>query len=230
MRGLIVGAMTEKLKSAKILVPFDGSNPMAIMLVGVNGSGKTTTAAKLTKLGKAHGRRIVLGAADTFRAGAIDQLQRWAERLTVPVIAHQPHSDPGAVVYDTFVSAHAASADLVIIDTAGRLQNRHNLMQELRKMRRIFDSKGNGFETFVILVMDGSTGQNGIIQARMFTEAVDCCGVIITKLDGSSKAGFALAITEELGLPILWVCNGEGVDDMEPFSPEDFSKRLLSTE
>ncbi len=202
---------------------------LSVMVVGVNGSGKTTTVAKLAQLGILHKRRVMLGGADTFRAGAIEQISLWAKKLQVPVITNSPNSDPGSVVYDTLSSAQRSKSDMVLIDTAGRLQNRHNLMQELKKMQKILYSrcKDLSFTPVVLLVIDASTGQNGITQAKLFTEAVDSAGVIITKMDGSAKAGFALSIVEELKLPILWIGNGEALNNLELFSASNFAKRLI---
>ncbi len=202
--------------------------PTVIMIVGVNGSGKTTTIAKLAKRYRDQGLNVILGAADTFRAAAIEQLQVWGERLGVPVIAGQPGSDPGAVTYDTVQAAVARGMDLALIDTAGRLHTRYNLMEELKKVRRVASKALFGAPHRVWLVMDATTGQNALQQAKAFKDAVSVTGVILAKLDSSAKGGMAFAIQQQLGLPILFAGLGEGPDDLEPFDPEAFVNGILN--
>ncbi|HEY58738.1 MAG TPA: signal recognition particle-docking protein FtsY [Anaerolineae bacterium] len=202
--------------------------PTVIMIVGVNGSGKTTTIAKLAHRYQAQGLKVILGAADTFRAAAIDQLKVWGERLGVPVIAGQPGGDPGAVAYDTVQAAVARGMDLAFIDTAGRLHTRYNLMEELKKVRRAAAKALFGAPHRVWLVMDATTGQNALQQAKAFQQAVSVNGIILAKLDSSAKGGMAFAIQKELGLPILFAGLGERPEDLEPFNPEAFVQGILT--
>ena len=202
--------------------------PTVILIVGVNGSGKTTTIAKLAKRYRDQGMKVILGAADTFRAAAIEQLKVWGDRLGVPVIAGQPGGDPGAVAYDTVKAAVARGADLAFIDTAGRLHTRYNLMEELKKVRRAASKALFGAPHRVWLVMDATTGQNALQQARAFQRAVSVNGVILAKLDSSAKGGMAFAIQRELGLPILFAGLGEKPEDLALFDPESFVKGILS--
>jgi len=202
--------------------------PAVLLMVGVNGSGKTTTAAKLAKLLRDRDRRRpILAAADTFRAAAIDQLQEWGKRLSVDVIAGQPDGDPGAVVYDAIAAARSRGCDLVIVDTAGRLHTKFNLMEELKKVRGVAAKASSGAPHGVLLVLDSTTGQNGLAQAKAFAEAVGVTGLVLAKLDGSAKGGVAFAIHRELGLPIVFAGLGEKVDDLVPFDPEAFVEGLL---
>ena len=204
---------------------------MAIVLVvGVNGAGKTTSIAKLAHAFKQDGATVVLGAADTFRAAATDQLKVWAERVGVRVVAHKPGADPGAVVFDTLSAAEGARADFVIIDTAGRLQTKSNLMEELKKMHRIIqrNHEDGPHETF--LVLDATTGQNGLSQSRAFASAVGVTGIILAKLDGTAKGGIAFAIAHELGIPVRFIGTGEKVTDLAPFDADDFVDSLLARE
>jgi fused signal recognition particle receptor len=205
--------------------------PAVILLVGVNGSGKTTTAAKLGKIFADQGLKVILAAADTYRAAAIDQLQVWADRLSLPVIAGQPDSDPGAVAYDAVQAAVARSLDIVLIDTAGRLHTRYNLMEELKKVHRVVGKALPGAPHAVYLVLDATTGQNALHQAKAFQEAVQVSGIILTKLDSSARGGMAFAIQSELNLPILYVGLGEKPEDLQIFDPEKFvDSILLATE
>ena len=201
--------------------------PTIILIVGVNGSGKTTTIAKLGKYFSDQGKSVILGAADTFRAAAVDQLQIWARRVNLPIITGQSGGDPGAVAYDTVKSAEARKFDLAIIDTAGRLHTRFNLMEELKKVNRVVAKALPGAPHHVWLVMDATTGQNALQQARAFKEAVDVTGVILAKLDSSARGGMAFAIQRELDLPILFAGLGEGLDDLQPFNPEAFVSGIL---
>jgi fused signal recognition particle receptor len=204
------------------------STPFVIMLVGVNGSGKTTTIAKLGQKYAASGKKVQLVAADTFRAAAVDQLQVWAERLNIPIITGKSGSDPGAVVYDAIQSAIARQIDILLIDTAGRLHTRYNLMEELKKVFRVAGKAMEGAPHATWLVLDATTGQNALLQARSFKEAVNVSGIILAKLDSSAKGGMAFAIQEELGLPILFAGLGESPDDLQPFDPDEFIKSILN--
>ena len=202
--------------------------PTVILLVGVNGSGKTTTAAKLGRHFADKGKRVLLIAADTFRAAAVDQLQVWAERLNLPVVAGQMGSDPGAVVYDGVQSAVAKGFDLVLVDTAGRLHTRYNLMEELKKVQRVAGKALSGAPHAVWLVLDATTGQNALVQARAFKEVVGVTGVTLAKLDSSARGGMAFAIQSELALPILFAGLGEKAEDLTPFDPDAFVKGILA--
>jgi fused signal recognition particle receptor len=204
------------------------AKPCVIMLVGVNGSGKTTTAAKLGRRFADEGKRVLLVAADTFRAAAVDQLQIWAERLDIPILAGQMGSDPGAVVYDGIQSAIAKNYDLVLVDTAGRLHTRYNLMEELKKVYRVAGKALAGAPHAVWLILDATTGQNALVQARSFKEAVNVNGVILAKLDSSARGGMVFAIQHELGLPVLFAGLGEKAEDLTPFDPEAFVKGILT--
>src|SRR3990172_3989536 len=203
------------------------AKPGVVMLVGVNGSGKTTTAAKLARYFQRQKRSVLLGAADTFRAAAVEQLQVWGERLDVPVIAGQPNAAPGAVAHDAVAAAKARNVDVLIVDTAGRLQTKHNLMEELKKVRGVIARGLPGAPHETLLVLDAVTGQNALSQARAFKDAVGVTGVILAKLDGSAKGGMAFAIRQELGLPISFVGTGEQFEDFEAFDPEKFVEGLL---
>jgi fused signal recognition particle receptor len=202
--------------------------PLAVtFLVGVNGSGKTTTAAKLAAREKEAGRRVLLAAADTFRAGAIEQLQTWADRLGVPVVSHREGADPSAVLFDALSAARARQTRSLIVDTAGRLHTKKNLMEELAKMRRIAAREVAGAPHQTLLVLDATTGVNGLTQARRFVEAAGADGVVLTKLDGSARGGIVLAIYRELRLPVLYVGVGETVEDLVPFDPSEYASALL---
>ena len=201
--------------------------PAVILLVGVNGSGKTTTAAKLGHIYAGNGKKVMLAAADTFRAAAIDQLQVWGDRLNLPVIAGQPESDPGAVAYDAVQAAIARKMDVLLIDTAGRLHTRYNLMEELKKVLRVVNKALPGAPHAVLLVLDATTGQNALLQARAFQQAVNATGVILTKLDSSARGGMAFAIQKELGLPIYYAGLGEQPEDLQPFDRDEFVKNIL---
>lgn len=201
--------------------------PMVMLVVGVNGAGKTTTIGKLALRFQNIGRRIILCAADTFRAAAADQLTVWAERARVPIVKHAEGADPAAVVYDGIQSAKAQGADLLIVDTAGRLHNKKNLMDELNKMRRVIDREFPEADVRCMLVMDATTGQNGLAQARAFKEVCEIGGIILTKLDGTAKGGIALAIRQELEVPVWYIGVGEGIDDLQPFNAKDFVEALF---
>lgn len=208
----------------------DAPEMTIILVVGVNGAGKTTSIAKLSHALKRDGATVVLGAADTFRAAATDQLKVWGERIGVRVVAHQPGADPGAVVFDTLSAAESSKADFVIVDTAGRLHTKANLMEELKKMHRIIQRNhpDGPHETF--LVLDATTGQNGLMQAKTFAEAVGVTGIVLAKLDGTAKGGIAFAIAHELGIPVRFIGTGEKMDDLAPFDAEDFVDSLLARE
>ncbi len=201
--------------------------PMVMLVVGVNGVGKTTTIGKLAMRFQNIGRKVMLCAGDTFRAAAAEQLTVWAERARVPIIKHAEGADPAAVVFDGIQSAKAQGADLLIIDTAGRLHNKKNLMDELAKMRRVIDREYPEADTRCILVLDATTGQNGLMQARAFKEVAEINGIILTKLDGTAKGGIALAIRQELAVPVWYIGVGEGIEDLQPFVAKDFVEALF---
>jgi fused signal recognition particle receptor len=199
-----------------------------VLVVGVNGSGKTTSIAKLARYHQDRGRRVLLAAADTFRAAAIDQLKIWGQRLGVDVVAHQPGGDPGAVVYDAIEAGRARGSDLLIIDTAGRLHTKYNLMEELKKLRRVAAGRIPEAPQEVILVLDATTGQNALTQAKYFQEAVEVTGVFVAKLDGTAKGGVVFAIAKELGIPIQYVGTGERLEDLTEFDAEEFVEGLFA--
>jgi len=202
--------------------------PFVVLVVGVNGTGKTTSCGKLGKFFVDQGKSVVLAAADTFRAAAIEQLKIWGERIGATVIAHGEGADPGAVAFDAVSHAAAKGKDVVIIDTAGRLHTKKNLIEELRKIHRVVKKKVADAPHETLLVIDATTGQNGLVQAKIFKEAVDVTGIVLTKLDGTAKGGITLAIAKELGIPIKFVGIGEGEDDLKPFDPQAFVEVLLS--
>ena len=205
------------------------SRPTVIILVGVNGSGKTTSAAKLAHLYQSEGKSVLLVAADTYRAAAIDQLRVWAERADVPMVAGQPGGDPGAAAYDGIASAVSRKRDVVIVDTAGRLHTKYNLMEEIKKIHRVSGKALEGAPHATWLVLDATTGQNALQQAKAFQEAVTVDGVILAKLDSSAKGGMAFAIKDQLGLPILYAGLGEGIDDLRRFDPEAFVDGIIAS-
>ena len=219
MRNLLDGYGPSDVDRTRILT--------VILVVGVNGSGKTTTIAKLAYYYKQQGKRVVLAAADTFRAAAIDQLKIWGERAGCPVIAHQPDADPGAVVFDAIKSALARKADIVIIDTAGRLHTKYNLMKELEKLKSIAQKQVHAAPHETLLVLDASTGQNALVQAKYFKESVAITGVVLSKLDGTAKGGVVFAIGKELGVPVRFVGVGEQLEDLMPFDSELFVEGLF---
>jgi fused signal recognition particle receptor len=225
-QALLRGELLARL-STPDFTNFGKSQPTIILLVGVNGSGKTTTAAKLGKIYSDSGKKVLLAAADTYRAAAIDQLQVWADRLNLPVVAGQPDSDPGAVAYDAVQSAIAKNYNIVLVDTAGRLHTRYNLMEELKKVHRVVGKALPGAPHEVYLVLDATTGQNALHQAKAFQEAVKVNGVILTKLDSSARGGMAFAIQKELGLPILYIGLGEKSEDLQVFDPQKFVDSIL---
>jgi len=205
----------------------EAHGPTVLSIVGVNGTGKTTTSAKLAHWFQARGQIALLAACDTFRAAAIEQLKLWGQRLKVPVVAGEYGADPAAVAHDAITAALARKADYLLVDTAGRLHTKHNLMQELQKLHRVMAKKLAGAPHEVLLVLDGSTGMNALNQAREFNKAVKLTGLIITKLDGTSKGGMVVAIQNELGLPIKFIGVGEQPDDLQPFDAKQFAAALF---
>ena len=206
------------------------TKPSMILVIGVNGVGKTTSIGKIANMYKNQGKSVILGAADTFRAAAAEQLTIWANRAEVPIIKHHEGADPSAVVYDTITAAKSKGSDVIICDTAGRLHNKKNLMDELSKMSRIIDRELPDADKEVLLVLDATTGQNAVNQAREFKQAAGISGIILTKLDGTARGGVVLAINQELGIPVKLIGVGEQIDDLQDFSPEDFAKALFSEE
>jgi len=203
------------------------SNPLIIMIVGVNGTGKTTSIAKLAKLYSDQGKKVMVAACDTFRAAALEQLSIWAQRAGVDIVKSQPNQDPASVAFDAVKSALAKKIDVVIVDTAGRLHTKYNLMEELKKIKRVMGKSLEGAPQEVFLVLDATTGQNGISQAKMFDEAVGLTGIILAKLDGTAKGGIVIAIANELKIPVRYVGLGEKIDDLEEFDPKDFVEALF---
>ncbi len=201
--------------------------PAVIMVIGVNGVGKTTSIGKLAARLKGEGKKVILGAADTFRAAAIDQLAIWAERSGIDIIKHQEGSDPAAVVFDTIAAAKARGSDVIILDTAGRLHNKKNLMDELEKISRVIQRELGEASIETLLVLDATTGQNAVTQSKLFCETASITGIILTKLDGSAKGGIVLAISHEQNIPVKLIGVGEGIEDLQNFDPEAFSKALF---
>ena len=228
LRGLIKEHLLEVLQAAERPMPRVAEAPAVVMVVGVNGAGKTTTIGKLAHRYQAEGRSVLLCAADTFRAAAIEQLEVWGQRTRTEVIRQKPGADPSAVLFDSLQAARARKIDYVIIDTAGRLQTKDNLMAELAKMKRTATRVVEGAPHEVLLVLDGTTGQNGLEQARKFTETAGVTGIVLTKLDGTAKGGVVVPIVRELGLPIRYIGVGEQLDDLLPFEPERFIESLFA--
>lgn len=202
-------------------------SPTVILVIGVNGVGKTTSIGKLAARLKGEGKKVLLCAGDTFRAAAADQLEIWANRAGVPIVRQHEGADPGAVLFDALQAAKARDVDVVLCDTAGRLHNKQNLMNELAKLRKIIDRELPEAGRETLLVLDATTGQNGIIQARSFKETAGLTGIVLTKLDGTAKGGIVIAIARELGVPVKFVGVGEGIDDLKPFDPEEFVNDLF---
>lgn len=227
LRGLIQQHLLEILQSTERPIPHVDDPPAVVMVVGVNGAGKTTSIGKLAHRYKTEGRTVLLCAADTFRAAAIEQLEIWGERTATEVVRQKPGADPSAVLFDAVHAARARKTDYVIVDTAGRLQTKANLMAELEKMRRTAGRVIPGAPHEVLLVLDATTGQNGLEQARRFTETSGVTGIILAKLDGTAKGGVVIAIARELNLPIRYVGIGEKIDDLLPFDPEKFIQSLF---
>jgi fused signal recognition particle receptor len=227
LRGLIQQHLLEILQATERPLPHVDQPPAVVMVVGVNGAGKTTSIGKLASRYKAEGRSVLLCAADTFRAAAIEQLEIWGDRTATEVIRQKPGADPSAVLFDALHAARARNVDYVIVDTAGRLQTKANLMAELEKMRRTASRVIPGAPHEVLLVLDATTGQNGLEQARRFTETSGVTGIVLAKLDGTAKGGVVIAIARELNLPIRYVGIGEKIDDLVPFDPEKFIASLF---
>ena len=206
------------------------TKPSVILVIGVNGVGKTTTIGKMAANFKAQGKKVILGAADTFRAAAIEQLQIWADRSGVDIVKHGQGADPAAVVFDTVSAAKARGADIVICDTAGRLHNKKHLMEELAKIGRVIDRELPDADKEILLVVDATTGQNAVNQAREFKSAAGITGIVLTKLDGTARGGVVLAIREDLQVPVKFVGVGEGIDDLQPFDPVAFAAGLFEEE
>jgi fused signal recognition particle receptor len=217
----------KNLSSNQSALRTQASGPTVVSIVGVNGTGKTTTGAKLAHWIQARGKTALLAACDTFRAAAIEQLKLWGQRLDIPVVAGDYGADPAAVAHDALTAALARKTDYLLVDTAGRLHTKHNLMQELQKLHRVMAKKLPGAPHEVLLVLDGSTGMNALNQAREFNKAVPLTGLVITKLDGTSKGGMVVAIQKELGLPIKFVGVGEEPDDLQPFDAKQFAAALF---
>ena len=203
------------------------TTPSIIMVIGVNGAGKTTTIGKLCHQLKFEGKKVIVAAADTFRAAAIDQLQVWTERAGVDIVKHAEGSDPGAVVYDAISAAKARNCDVLVIDTAGRLHNKKNLMDELAKINRIMSTQAEGCSKEVLLVLDATTGQNAVNQARLFSETAEITGIVLTKLDGTAKGGIVISIMNELNIPVKLIGVGEKIDDLQPFDSKSFVTALF---
>jgi fused signal recognition particle receptor len=233
VRTALQGVLTEQLRKVpqSAIAGIGGSNagdsPHVVLFLGVNGVGKTTTIGKLAALYRRDGKRVLLVAADTFRAAAGDQLELWGKRVGAEVIKHQTGADPAAVAFDGLAAARARKADIVLVDTAGRLHTKINLMDELRKIKRTIEKSLPGAPQEVLLVLDATVGQNGLAQARQFHEAVGVTGVVLTKLDGTAKGGIVVAIVGELGIPVRYVGVGESVEDLQAFDPEAFVEALL---
>jgi fused signal recognition particle receptor len=213
-----------------ILEPVVASPPKVVLVIGVNGSGKTTSIAKLAYAAKNEGKSVILAAGDTFRAAAIDQLQTWADRIGVEVVAHQPGADPGAVVYDAMAAAKSRQVQLLIVDTAGRLHTKFNLMEELKKIKRVTAKTDASAPHEIILVLDATTGQNGLSQAKNFTEATGVTSIFLAKLDGTAKGGIALAICDQLKIPVKYIGVGEHAEDMAGFDARSFVEALSGGE
>ena len=217
--------ITEMLGAQEEVLEFH--KPEVILVVGVNGVGKTTTIAKLAHYYAEQGKKVIIAAGDTFRAAASEQLSIWADRVGVSIVKHKEGADPAAVVFDACASAIAKEADLVIVDTAGRLHTKVNLMEELKKIGRVADKQILGAPHQTLLVLDGTTGQNAVSQAKLFGEAVPVTGIVVTKLDGTAKGGVVISIKEELGVPVRWIGVGEQMDDLRPFNAKEFANALF---
>lgn len=225
IKGLLAETVAEMLRGGQELRLT--TKPSVILVIGVNGVGKTTTIGKLAARFRDEGKKVILGAADTFRAAAIEQLEIWADRSGADIVKHTQGADPAAVVFDSVAAAKARGADVVICDTAGRLHNKKNLMDELAKINRIIDRELPEADKEVLLVLDATTGQNAVNQAREFKNAAGITGIVLTKLDGTARGGVVLAIREDLDVPVKFIGVGEGVDDLQPFDSEDFARGLF---
>ena len=224
-REVLAGILAGCMRPERAFLP--EGEPAVLLIVGVNGVGKTTSIGKMAAHYKSEGRKPMMAAADTFRAAAAEQLSVWAECAGVPIIKHGEGADPAAVVFDAIASFKAKGCDLLLCDTAGRLHNKKNLMSELEKIRRVIARELPGMHTEVLLVLDATTGQNAIAQARVFGESAGLTGVVLTKLDGTAKGGMTVAIKQELGLPVRFVGVGEGIDDLQPFDADAFARALI---
>ncbi len=229
VKELLMQQMAELLETGDLSIT-DPDRMSIVMMIGVNGAGKTTTIGKLSAQLKASGKKVILAAADTFRAAAIDQLRVWSERAGVEMISHQEGADPGAVVYDAAAAAKSRHADVLICDTAGRLHHKKNLMAELNKLFRILEREFPEARREVLLVLDATTGQNALMQAKLFAESAPITGIVLTKLDGTAKGGVVIAIASELGIPVKYIGVGESIEDLQPFHPQEFARALLSEE
>ncbi|WP_432627487.1 signal recognition particle-docking protein FtsY [Brotaphodocola sp.] len=227
-RKLLIDSIREQMNLGENAYEFENRKSV-VLVIGVNGVGKTTSVGKLAGQLKDEGKKVILAAADTFRAAAIEQLTEWANRAGVEIIAQQEGSDPAAVIYDAVAAAKSRHADVLICDTAGRLHNKKNLMEELRKINRIIDKEYPDAYRETLVVLDGTTGQNAMAQAKQFMEVADITGIILTKLDGTAKGGIAVAIQSELGIPVKYVGVGEKIEDLQKFDSEDFVKALFET-
>ncbi len=225
-RQLLIDSMKEQMSLSENAYEFENKKSV-LLIVGVNGVGKTTSVGKLAGQIKGMGKKVLLAAADTFRAAAIEQLTEWANRSGVEIIAQQEGSDPAAVVFDAVTAAKARNTDVLICDTAGRLHNKKNLMEELRKINRVIDREYPDCYKETLVVLDGTTGQNALVQAKQFCEVTDVTGIILTKLDGTAKGGIAIAIMSELGIPVKYIGVGEKIDDLQKFDPNDFIDALF---
>ncbi|MCL1935665.1 MAG: signal recognition particle-docking protein FtsY [Defluviitaleaceae bacterium] len=225
VRELIQSEISTLLKEDNKEINFE--KPTVILIVGVNGVGKTTTIGKLSYYFKSNGKKVMLAAADTFRAAAIDQLEIWSERTKVDIIKHKENSDPSAVVFDAVNAAKARNVDILIVDTAGRLHNKKNLMEELRKIKKVISRGYEDSNIEVFLVLDANTGQNALLQAKAFSEVTDVTGLVITKLDSTAKGGIIIAVKHQMGIPIHFVGLGENIEDLIPFDSDSFSKALF---
>ncbi len=228
VRRLLKEIVSEMLRGGQELNM--ATKPSVILVIGVNGVGKTTTIGKMAARFKAEGKKVVLGAADTFRAAAIEQLDIWAKRAGCDIVKHAQDADPAAVVFDAIAAAKARGADVVICDTAGRLHNKSNLMNELAKISRVIERELPDADREVLLVLDATTGQNAVNQAREFKNAAGITGIVLTKLDGTARGGVVLAIREDLQVPVKFIGVGEGVDDLQPFDPDEFANGLFGEE
>ena len=227
VEAFVKAQLREMLSDTSIGITYAKSGPTIVMIAGVNGSGKTTSIAKLAKKLKDDGKKVMVAACDTFRAAAVEQLTIWSERTGVEIVKNQQGSDPASVAHDACEKAKARGFDVVIVDTAGRLHTQSHLMRELEKIHRIVAKQIDGAPHEVLLVLDASMGQNAVTQAEMFTKSVKCSGIILTKLDGSAKGGAIFAIKQKIGLPVKFIGVGEGIDDLEPFDPDDYVNALF---
>lgn len=225
LKDIISGILSEQDSAMNI-----STTPSVVLVIGVNGVGKTTSIGKIASHYKAMGKKVLLAAADTFRAAAIDQLDIWAQRSGCDIIKHQENSDPAAVVFDACTAAKARGVDVLICDTAGRLHNKKNLMAELAKINRVIERELPDSAKETLLVLDATTGQNAVSQAKLFSEAADITGIVLTKLDGTAKGGIVISIAKEQNLPVKFVGVGEGVDDLQEFDPADFAKAIFDEE